>query len=82
MCRNPGHFIFNAYQNSAVPVFRLYIQEVKERLFCLVTLFSNLLLQTGVSENARRNSCNSVASGQLSDFGARWLIQTAILYVM
>jgi len=38
----------------------------------------NLLLQTGVCfENARRNPCNFTGSGQLSNFGTRWLIQTA-----
>ena len=39
----------------------------------------NLLLQTGVCfENARRNPCNFTGSGQLSNIGTRWLIQTAI----
>ena len=37
----------------------------------------NLLLQTGVCfENARRNFCNFTGSGQLSNFGTGWLIQT------
>jgi len=43
----------------------------------------NLLLQTGVRfENARRNPCKFTGSGQLSNFGTGWLIQTAILYAM
>jgi hypothetical protein len=43
----------------------------------------NLLLQIGVCfENARRNPFNFTGSGQLSNFGTGWLIQTAILYAM
>ena len=40
----------------------------------------NILLQTGVCfENVRRNSCNFIGSGQLSNSEKGWLIQTAIL---
>ena len=43
----------------------------------------NLLLQIGVCfENARRNPCSFIGSGQLSNFETGWLIQTAILYAM
>ena len=46
-------------------------------------LGNNVLLQTRVCfENARRNSCNFTGSGQLSNFGTGWLIQTAILYAV
>ena len=43
----------------------------------------NILLQTGVCfENAHRNPCNFTGSGQLSNFGTGWLIQTTIRDVM
>jgi hypothetical protein len=43
----------------------------------------NLLLQTGVCfENARRSPYKYTGSGQLSNFGTGWLIQTAIFYAM
>ena len=35
-----------------------------------------------VLRNARRNPCNFTGSGQLSNFGTGWLLQTAILYAM
>ena len=167
--QNSYIFYFNAYKNSAVPVFRLYNQELEERGFftylgrlfdkhmnlhhaashafnaalrrvkefgiekrisdrphAMLWLFKsyalsagmyasqiwstqflkhdnvfskplqvthmaflrefwelNLLLQTGVCfKNARRNPCNFTGSGQLSNFGKGWFIQTGILHKM
>jgi hypothetical protein len=57
--------------------------QVAHMTFLKRILEINLLLQTGVCfENARRNPCIFTGSGQLSNFGTGWLIQTAILYAM
>ena len=57
--------------------------QVAHMTFLKRILEINLLLQTGVCfENARRNPCSFTGSGQLSNFGTGWLIQTAILYAM
>ena len=64
----------NGFSNPLQVALMAFLKEV---------LGLNLLLQTDVCfENARRNPCNFTISGQLSNFGTGWLIQTAILYAM